>query len=254
MYKIRTQFPVVSQSIYANTATFGLMSESLIEWRQEHDLDYLIGGGTMKIESLDLISRTKDVVGDFFECNRDDIALVPNFSFGLNTLLEGLDRSHRVLLLQDDYPSVSWPFETRGFRISTLRIEADLELKIKEKIVKDKISVFALSLVQWLNGIKIDLNFLKELKKEFPDLLIIADGTQFCGAHKFSFTDSGIDVFGASAYKWLLAGSGNGFMLFREGLENLFKIKTVGFNSANANLEIGRRFRFSKNFEPGPPG
>ncbi len=251
MQKIRAQFPATSHAIYCNTAAYGLLSETLMEWRQEHDLDFLVDGSLFKVKSLDNIAKTKDVIASFLSCDRARVALVPNFSFGLNILLEGLDRNHRVLLLEEDYPSLNWPFETRGFQISTLRITENLEADIREKVAKENISVLALSIVQWLNGVKIDLDFLKVLKHEFPDLLIIADGTQFCGTSNFSFKDSGIDVFGASGYKWLLAGSGNGFMLVREGLEDEIQLKTVGFNSVGGNLEANKSFRFSKHFEPG---
>jgi len=251
MQNIRNQFPVLNQSIYVNTAAFGLLNENLLNWRQEHDLDYLIGGGNMKIESLGLISETRQVVGDFFKCKREYVALVPNFSIGLNMLLEGLDKRHKVLLLQDDYPSVNWPFESREFSVSYAKIDEHLEQNILENIKAENISVFALSLVQWLNGIKIDMDFLKMLKKEYPSLIIIADGTQFCGAFDIDFELSGIDILGASAYKWLLAGTGNGFMLFNNAIENKFSVKTTGFNAANAKLEAKDSIQFSKQFEPG---
>ena len=52
MEKIRKLFPVLSQNIYTDTATAGLLSEDLMEWRQEHDIDYLIGGSKMKIKAM----------------------------------------------------------------------------------------------------------------------------------------------------------------------------------------------------------
>ena len=251
MQNIRKQFPVFNQYIYANTAAFGLLSEPLLEWRQEHDLDYLIGGSKLKIESLGLISQTKQTVGDFFGSKKENVALVPNFSFGLNTLLEGLDKKNKVLLLAGDYPSVNWPFESRSFTISYVKIDEHLEDHIFQKIKTDNISVLALSLVQWLDGIKIDLDFLKLLKETCPELIIVADGTQFCGAFDINFEASGIDILGASAYKWLLAGTGNGFMLLKEGIKHRFSLKTIGFNSANANLDEKENIQFSKLFEPG---
>ena len=72
-------------------------------------------------------------------------------------LLEGLDKKHRVLLLKDDYPSVNWPFETRGFSISYLEVSAHLEERIAEMILANGITVLALSLVQYISGIRIDL-------------------------------------------------------------------------------------------------
>lgn len=251
MLKYRKSYPVLNHTIYANTAAFGLLGEELLEWRQNHDLDYLIGGSAMKIESLGLISEARVMVGEFFNCNKDLVALVPNFSLGLNMLLEGLDSKEHILLLENDYPSVNWPFESRGFQISYAKIDERLEENIIEKVKTNSISVLALSLVQWINGIRVNLDFLKTLKEEFPQLLIIADGTQFCGAFDIDFQNSGIDVLGASGYKWLLAGTGNGFMLFKDLAKSRFRIKTIGFNSANAILTAKNTIPYNKHFEPG---
>jgi len=251
MLKYRKPYPVLNNTIYANTAAFGLLGDGLLEWRQNHDLDYLIGGSSMKIDSLGLISRAREIVGEFFKCNKDLVALVPNFSLGLNMLLEGLDSKEHILLLENDYPSVNWPFENRGFQISYAKIDERLEQNILEKVKTNSITILALSLVQWINGIRVDLDFLKSLKEEFPQLLIIADGTQFCGAFEIDFENSGIDMLGASGYKWLLAGTGNGFMLFKDLAKRRFRLKAIGFNSANAVITGKNTIPFNKRFEPG---
>jgi len=151
--------------------------------------------------------------------------------------LEGLKPKAKVLLLENDYPSVNWPFESRDFDVSYVRIDADVEHRIQETIVTKNIEVLALSLVQWLDGFLMDIDFLKELKKDYPNLIIIADGTQFCGTRNFDFTASGIDVLGASAYKWLLAGYGNGFMLFSDSVQERFAVRSIGFNAANGEVD-----------------
>ncbi len=251
MLKFRKHFPVFTHTVYANTAAFGLLHEDLLEWRQEHDMDYLIGGGAMKMESMGLISDARNSVAEFFGCERERVALLPNFSLGLNILAESLDKSHHILLLKDDYPSLNWPFEHRGFTISYIDADENLEEHISNKIREGGVSVLAISLVQWLTGIQIDLEWLQGLKRSYPDLIIIADGTQFCGATEFCFKDSGIDILGASGYKWLLAGSGNGFMLFDEGITGRLSVRHIGFNSANTDLTARDSIRFAKYFEPG---
>ncbi|MGB6150708.1 MAG: aminotransferase class V-fold PLP-dependent enzyme [Pricia sp.] len=252
MENTRKHFPVLSQYIYANTASAGLLNDDLMEWRQEHDLDYLIGGSRMKTKSmLNDIPKVRKTVADFFGAAVENTALTPNFSLGLNLLLEGLDRKHKVLLVQNDYPSVNWPFERRDFNISYAALDANLESNIQEKIESENISVLALSLVQWISGIKIDMDFLKNLKKRYPNLIIIADGTQFCGTTDFNFQDSGIDILGASGYKWLLGGYGNGFFLLNEDVKNSVSLKATGFNAAEANLNGRDDIRLAKQLEPG---
>ena len=208
MEKIRKEFPVTRKGIYANTAVYGAMYDSLLDWRQEHDLDMLLHGSDMREKSLKILSDTRNTIGKFFNCKRENVALVNNFSTGLNFLLEGLKPKTKVLLLENDYPSVNWPFENRDFDISYVPMDVDLEQRIQDTIRTKNIEVLALSLVQWLDGFLINIDFLKELKKQHPNLIIIADGTQFCGTRSFDFESSGIDVLGASAYKWLLAGYG----------------------------------------------
>lgn len=249
--KIRKQFPVLSQYIYADTATVGLLYDGLLDWRQEHDLDLLIGGSKTSAKFNAIFSNTKDSLGVFFGCKRENVALVPNFSIGLNLLLEGMEQQQNVLLLEGDYPSVNWPFQSRKCRVSFVKIGADLEEQIFERIKSENINVLALSLMQWLNGVKISVRFLKSLKEAYPDLIIIADGTQYCGTENIDFESSGIDVLGASSYKWLLGGYGSGFMLFADTVAARFNCNVTGFNAARGNLEGGEGISFADRFEPG---
>ncbi|MEX0316291.1 MAG: aminotransferase class V-fold PLP-dependent enzyme [Allomuricauda sp.] len=251
MQNLRKKFPVLKQCIYANTPATGLLSEDLLEWRQEHDLDYLIGGSIAKHKNFEDMYLIRDTVGRFFQCNSENIALVQNFTLGLNILLEGLSNDSRVLLLENDYPSLNWPFETRDFSRDYVQISEHLEDHIYAKVESGKIDVLAISIVQWISGIKIDLDFIKKLKKDFPTLLIIADGTQFCGTQAFNFTDSGIDVLGASGYKWLLSGYGNGFVLVSEMAKERFEPKFIGNGSVDRNGDLRHSIPFCKYLEPG---
>ncbi|WP_422350294.1 aminotransferase class V-fold PLP-dependent enzyme [Flagellimonas sp.] len=251
MQNLRKKFPVLQHCIYANTAATGLLYEDLMEWRQEHDLDYLIGGSQMKQKWYGKMNEVRSTVGQFFGCKASNVSLVPNFTLGLNLLLEGLPTDSRVLLVHNDYPSLNWPFETRKFEKDYVSIEANLEEQIHEKLSAGNFDILALSLVQWINGIKIDLAFLKKLKQEFPTLLIIADATQFCGKQEFNFEESGIDVLGASAYKWLLAGYGNGFFLVKEEAKKRFNLNAVGNWSVDRMGDDFQNSPFCKRLEPG---
>lgn len=251
MEQIRKKFPVLGQYIYANTAASGLLSEDLLEWRQEHELDYLIKGSLFTSKANAKLEQTRNVVGNFFNCNPSNVALLPCFSIGLNMLLEGLDKKESVLLLSSDYPSLNLPFQSRGFPVSYLEPTTDLEERIYTTIKNKGATVLAISIVQWLNGLLIDLSFLKQLKKDFPELMILVDGTQFLGTQAFDFEDSGIDVLGSSAYKWLLSGYGNGLLMVKEGIKPRFSLQTKGYGSARNTVEEAQHRSFCKHLEPG---
>ncbi|WP_031426318.1 aminotransferase class V-fold PLP-dependent enzyme [Flavimarina sp. Hel_I_48] len=250
MRNLKKEFPVTSQYIHLNTAASGLLSETVLDFRQEHDLDYLIMGSLLKDKQDTFMTKVREGVSGFFNCEPGQLALVPNFSFGFNILLEGLPKTSKVLLLRDDYPSINWAVTSRDFEVVYADIDANLEENITAKVEKEKPDVLALSLVQYLSGIQIDLNFLKQLKNAHPELLIVADGTQYCGRETFDFDASGIDVLGASAYKWLNAGYGNGFFMFKEAVQDRVFPKTIGFNSVRGKYKQEENTFIGK-FEPG---
>ncbi len=251
MKEVTKDFPILRETTYLNTAVFGPLHNGLITWRREYDRKNQLGGSHMWGETLKILAATREAIGGFFNCEERNVALVYNFSIGLNLLLEGLDSKKKVLMLQDDYPSLNWPFESRGFKTKVLKGSKDIESRIEEAVRTEHIDVFAFSLVQWLDGFTIDPEFIKGLKRTYPDLLIIADGTQFCGASSFDFKASGIDVMGASGYKWMLAGYGNGFMLFGDGVEDRFAVPTLGFHAANGSYDQKEAITFAQKFEPG---
>lgn len=250
MKKLRKPFPVLQQYTYLNTAASGLLSEKVLEFRQDHDLDFLISGSILKDKQGEILTGVRETVGEFFKCAPNRVALIPNFSYGFNTILEGLDKSKKVLLLSGDYPSITWVVCSREFEICYAEIDENLEKHIYAAMEKEHPDVFAFSIVQYISGIKLSIDFLKNLKEKFPETLFVADGTQYCGTEIFHFDHSGLDVLICSTYKWLNAGYGNAFILFNESVQGKIDSKTVGFNSLQGKYKA-HEGNFIGKFEPG---
>ena len=250
MKNFKKQFPLLNQYTYLNTAASGLLPEEVFEFRQDHDLDFLISGSLFRDRQREILASVRETVGRFFGCEPNRVALSPNFSYGFNVLMEGVDQRKKVLLLENDYPSVNWAVDSRNFKTCVAKVDESLEQNIAGVVAREKPDIFAFSLVQYVNGIKIDFEFLKQLKKDNPDLLLFADGTQYCGTEKFDFETSALDVLGASAYKWLNAGYGNGFFLFKEHMEDKIFPKYLGFNSLQGKYKPHEGSLIGK-FEPG---
>lgn len=251
MEEIRNHFPALSSCIYLNTASNGLVPKPVMDWRREHDLQLMNRASAFRDTHKQHIESIRKTVADFFGSTILETALIPNFSFGINMVLEGMPEGQKVLLLKNDYPSVNWPIETRDFNVCYAEVNENLERNIDEAVAKHRPDIFVLSLVQWLNGIKIDFEFLKDLKSQNPNLLIIADGTQFLGTEDFNFANSGLDVLAASTYKWLTAGYGNGFLMIKESVRKRIFPKTIGFNSAERFESAATDTAYMKHFEPG---
>ena len=251
MKDFKDQFPASKEYTYLNTASCGLLSKSLVRWRHEHDTNLLKGGSIFRDLHRAHIREIRNSVGRFFSTSESNVALVPNFSFGLNTLLDGLPKGQKVLLLEGDYPSINWAVENRDFEICYAQIDENLEQNIEAACEMHGPDILAFSVVQYISGLKIDLNFLKELKARHPNLLVVADGTQFLGTAQFNFEENAIDVIGASAYKWMLSGYGNAFFMIKKAVQARFAMNSIGFNSADASFSKRNEIEFVGRLEPG---
>lgn len=247
---VENEFPLLQSFTYLNTAASGLLPKSVLNFRRAHDDAFFNEGSRLKLQQGTLLAETRESVSRLFNCPAAQVALVPNFSLAFNTFLEGLPKSQSFLLLEGDYPSVNWPVETRGFKTRYASIGANLEDDIKTAFKEKQPDVFAFSIVQYISGIKIDLDVINSLKLEFPNTLFIADATQYAGTETYDFKNSGIDIFAASCYKWLNAGYGNGFMLFKESVPHKVTPKTTGFNSVFGKYKQ-QDGNFIGKFEPG---
>lgn len=250
MDNLRNGFPVLEQYTYLNTAASGLLSEKVWEFRQEHDMDYLIQGSLLKDKMGKMLTGVREKVGEFIACAPNRVALVPNFSYGFNSVLESIERPAKILLLQNDYPSINWAVESRDFEVIYAQVDVNLEDNILNQIEKEKPRFFAFSIVQYINGVKLSIDFLTKLKERFPDLILIADGTQYFGTERFNFDNSGIDIAISSCYKWLNAGYGNAFMLFNESIQGKIKPRHLGFGSLQGKYKA-HEGNFIGKFEPG---
>ena len=231
------KFPALENKIYLDTARSGLMYNELLTWRTNHEIDFLNKGSQFRLNHEMLLEKTRTEINKFLGSVDLTTFLVQNFSIGLSLLLKAIKSDKTILMIKDDYSSILNQVVSSGIKYNFSNNTFDLETQILEGINKYNPDVFIFSIVQHIDGTLIDLDFIKQIKKDFPRILIIADGTQFCGTKKFNFSDSEIDILISSGYKWLLGGYGNGFISFNN------KFKHPHFNIDFEN--------FIDLFEPG---
>lgn len=207
---MRDTFPALDESIYLNTAYVGLPSNSLMDFRAAFDRQYLREGDQFKIKGYQRLESQREEVAAFLGSDAAHTFITPNFSIGFRFLLDVLPTNTRTLILQDEYHSLENAWNERGLIAKRIFLSATVEATIEAELATGNYDVFTFSVVQYTSGVLLDLEVLARIKKRFPKVLFIADGTQFLGAEAFNFKQSPLDVIAASGYKWLLAGFSNG--------------------------------------------
>lgn len=260
--KIRDQYPTLSECTYLNVPAHGLLGEKLVRFRESelnllrkslHDKDTLVQNG-MAIE--DPIAKARSTVANFLGSDPALTALIPNFSLAYERFLQKLDESHTVIAMEDDYPSIVYPLRWCRAKVIFLPPKPTLEETFAQLDSSIDPTLFVFSLVHHVSGKIYGEQELNQLKKTFPDLLLLADCTQHIGARMltdnasgYGFRECAIDIIAASCYKWLCAGNGNGFLAVKPSVgESLFSDLEV--RSADADRPNDRG-TFLGYFEPG---
>ncbi|WP_105017697.1 aminotransferase class V-fold PLP-dependent enzyme [Nonlabens tegetincola] len=209
---LRAAYPILNRYTYLNVANHGLLSQAVINERI-HILHQLRDEGSKFTNlSSNLIDTCRKRLSQFLDSHIDYTAFVPNFSQAFIHVLHTLDKESKFLLIENDYPSLNDAVRQRGFITQYVTIDNEIEQKILEAFREEAPDFFCFSMVQYISGIQLNNEFIKQLKHEFPDTVFIADLTQYVGCEEFRFRESGIDIIIASCYKWLHAGDGIGFI------------------------------------------
>jgi len=245
---------MMSEQIYLNTASCGLLSEESVE---AANILYkgMLTNASNAVEPLrdHGLERIRDKIATFIETPSSQVALIPNFSWGLNAIIQSLRGDEKILLYNNDYPSLTAPFKINGFDISWIRDKDGFKIDIdelKEELLKNRINILAISHVQWLTGFKIDIEDLGRFCKEH-DIIFILDATQSLGAVSIQPSKQNIDVLISSNYKWMNAGFGTGIIYVAESFMNKYPPVVGGSNSYVLQNDVSTYDSSVKNFEPG---
>jgi len=223
----KEQYPLLTNITYLNTAYVGLMSLNLNKFRRAHEEAYFLNGGdSYKIKADSKLQSMHNNFASFFGLAPDRCFGISNFSSGIRIALSFFPKEMKVMIIEEDYPSLTDAFKERDFKCTMIQMEPNLEEAIENKLKSKSIDILALSIVQYTTGLLIDQDFLIRIKNDYPNLIIIGDGTQFLGAYEFNFDESPFDMVIGSGYKWLLAGFGNGILMISQNLESKFGLSS----------------------------
>lgn len=242
------------QDRYFNTAAAGIVPPAYIKPCQQF-MKQLSENPAKAFEQW-LANSLDDLrfsAAEFLDAGQDEIAFIPNFSYGLNALVHSLKPASRVMVLLEDYPSLIDPFLLNNFKIHRFKSPKKLNFNTEDIIVEmlaNNIEILAISQVQWLTGFRADIDKLGKFCRE-RNILFIIDATQSMGALPLSLKQSGADVIISSSYKWMNAGYGTGILCARKDFLSRYLPKIRGNNS---RMLAGEKWTDDSNiigYEPG---
>ena len=232
--QIREAHPAALGCAYLNTASRGLLRQSAVDagasyYQVLHD-DPSAGFSSYWEPHLE---RARESVARLIGARSSQIAFVANASAGLNLAAELIGESGAVIAHDEEFPSVTLPWEQRGHRLDFVTPGADGVVRVEDyaRAVTDDTRYIAVSAVQYASGYRVDLTGLRALCDE-RNLYLVVDATQAVGAVPVDVGEFRPDCLTFSSYKWLCAGYGVATFYVSEALLESRSLPVVGWRSA----------------------
>lgn len=241
--------------IYLNTAAVGRVSPASLARAAAFNAKLSLNPSAAFAEWMtEDLPTLRGQVARLVGCDASRIAFVPNFSYGLAAILQSLTgRLRRVLLFEEDYPSVNLPVRLGDFEVHYLRSSDGFSIpfsEIRSAVLDHHIEALILSHVQFLTGFMLDARELGTFCREHGVVLIL-DATQSMGAIDYQLAQFPVDVVISSGYKWLNGGYGVGILYMEESFLKRFPPRLGGFGSMTMDPEGWHYTPSMKSFEPG---
>ncbi len=240
------EFPLVGRAPYLNAASMGPLPErsrAAIEAynRRRSDIHAMRGADFDAV-----LARCRRAAARLIGADEDEIALLPNTSFGINlaALALPLERGRRVLLSDREFPANVYPWlgleRLRGARVDVL--PADVrgnpdEGRMLEEVARGDVGILAISAVQFTSGWVADLEALGRACRAHGTFLVV-DAIQALGQLPVDVRASHVDVLAAGGHKWLCGPFGTGFTYVRREIIDRMEPHLVGWTSMRASADL----------------
>lgn len=232
----REEFPALADAIYFNSASIGPLPERT---RRRLDAFSALRAAPFRTTDAELFAELTGARGRtarLLNVSADEIALTFNTSYGLNLAARGLPLEPGDVVLASDreFPANVYPWmrlADRGVTLELAPVTADGwpdEHALLERMADSRVRVVAVSLVQFSNGYRVDLDRLSRRARE-TDTYLVVDAIQGLGAVPVDLAATPVDILACGGQKWLLSPWGSGFVYVRKDLIPVIEPVVMGW-------------------------
>lgn len=234
----RREFPWSSDTIYLNHASTGPLPERTLRALADFDRRRATPFTISDPDLFQILDRGRELVGRIINADSAEIALSINTTYGLNIAAAGLplEAGDVVVVSDREFPANVYPWlrlEQRGVTLELVPTTPQGwpdEAYLLTRCADPRVKVLGVSLVQFSNGYRVDLEQLSRVTRATNTWLVV-DAIQGIGQTPVDLKATPVDVLSAGAQKWLLSPWGSGFTYIRRELISILEPAVVSWMS-----------------------
>jgi len=202
------------------------------------------------------LAETRKALGQYLGCAPDDLALVPNATTGVNSVLRSfpLSRGDDLLITNHEYNAcrnvAEYVARQNGCQvvIAHLPFPLDDSSQITESVLRALTPRTRLAMVDHVtssSGLVLPIAQIGSALKE-RGVPLLVDGAHAPGMVPFELEDLNVAYYTGNCHKWLCAPKGAGFLWVRRDLQESVRPAII---SHGANAPTTHRSRFRNEFD-----
>ncbi len=237
--------PVCRSWTYLDHAAVAPLPTGAQQAIQQYATEAMTQGDTVWPQWAAEVESLRQEFAQFLNCQADEIALIPNTSYGINAIAEGIrwQPGDNLVIPAGEFPSNRLPWLNQQRKGVEVRIVgSDSDHAVDEQRLLDAMDsrtrLVAASWVGYATGYRLDLKTLVD-QVQSKGALFFLDAIQGLGVFPLDLADINIDFLAADGHKWLLGPEGAGMMMIRRRHLAELDCVPIGWNSVRAAHHFG---------------
>lgn len=188
-------------------------------WMQKNGANSGRSGHRLSMDAAELIYKTRVSFAKLFGMEKaENVILVPNATYALNTVILGLfEKGDHIITTDLEHNSVLrplWHLQNKGVDVRVISTDFEDDSKTVEKIISAVRKNTKAIICTQCSNICGKMMPIEEIGRRKPeDVLLIVDGSQGAGAIPTDLARQKIDYYCAPSHKGLMGPQGGGVLL-----------------------------------------
>ena len=221
--KFKSKFMLDPKIVYLNHGSFGAcpknIFDSLIKYQKLLEFEPV---KHLAHDVFEYLEKSRESLGNYINCNKDDVVFSPNPSTALNTVIRSLDLNDgdEILTTNHEYGALdkTWKYICKKTGAKYIQKTIPLPLESKQDFINNfaegitkKTKVIFLSHITSPTALIFPVKEICKISRE-KNILSIIDGAHAPAQIKLDISDINPDIYVGACHKWMCSPKGVSFL------------------------------------------
>ncbi len=229
--KLKSKFMLDPEIVYLNHGSFGACPKnifnSLIKYQKLLEFEPV---KHLAHDVFEYLEKSRESLGNYINCNKDDVVFSPNPSTALNTVIRSLDLNDgdEILTTNHEYGALdkTWKYICKKTGAKYIQKIIPLPLESKEDFINNfaegitkKTKVIFLSHITSPTALIFPVKEICKIARE-KNILSIIDGAHAPAQINLDISDINPDIYVGACHKWMCSPKGVSFLFSKKEYQN----------------------------------